>query len=271
MSLSFAKPRTWIIALACVAASSGQMAADPPNEQAGTPDAEAQAPPPQRGEKTTPKGYRLNLEERCVDVDARVCLHEGLLELIACTKGTKEHESIVAIEAQPKMLHLALLLLGVNAGHPPGQRPLDDAGKRWIDVPATGDPVEVSLVYPGEDGKIVERPIKEFLRNKEGAGFPTSTFLFAGSRLIAGRNGENGPRTYLCDQTGNVISIASFGDELLCLRGRHSHANHALTWSVSPGDLPPVDAKVILRLRPLKKPAPSPEDPTQPAPPNGDR
>ena len=39
-------------------------------------------------------GIKLNLEERCVDVNATVCLHKGLLELVACTKGSKEHEPI---------------------------------------------------------------------------------------------------------------------------------------------------------------------------------
>jgi hypothetical protein len=70
----------------------------------------------------------------------------------------------------------------------------------------------------------------------EAADFP-DTFLFAGSHLFD--NGD-GPRTYLADESGHVISIATFGDELLCIDGTHAHANDALMWQINPDNLPPV-------------------------------
>ncbi len=63
-------------------------------------------------------GIKLNLEERCVDVNATVCLHKGLLELVACTKGSKEHESILSIAARPMHIHTAMLLMGARPGTP---------------------------------------------------------------------------------------------------------------------------------------------------------
>ena len=63
-------------------------------------------------------GIHLNLNERAIDVNATVCLHQGLLELVACTKGTKEHESIVSLDARPVHIHTALLLLGAQPGTP---------------------------------------------------------------------------------------------------------------------------------------------------------
>ena len=36
-------------------------------------------------------GISINLEEWCVDVDAYIFLKKGVLELIACTKASKEH------------------------------------------------------------------------------------------------------------------------------------------------------------------------------------
>jgi len=54
----------------------------------------------------------------------------------------------------------------------------------------------------------------------------------------------------LANLSGNVISIATFGDELLCLPGVHSHANGLLAWEVDSTDLPAVGSSVILRLRP---------------------
>ena len=59
-------------------------------------------------------GVHLNLEERTVDVEAEVCLHEGMLELIACTEGTKEHESIVVMKFIGKIALLMLLPIHVS-------------------------------------------------------------------------------------------------------------------------------------------------------------
>ncbi len=54
-------------------------------------------------------GLLINFQKRCVDLEATICLDAGLLELIACTKGSKEHESIVAVAARPMHIHTALL------------------------------------------------------------------------------------------------------------------------------------------------------------------
>ena len=77
-------------------------------------------------------GVHLNLEERTADVEAEVCLHEGLLELIACTEGTKEHESIVVLKARPLHVHTALLLFGARAGTPAMQKFKDKNGEEYI-------------------------------------------------------------------------------------------------------------------------------------------
>ncbi len=208
-------------------------------------------------------GLAINLEERCVDVEASVCLRRGLLELVACTKGTKEHESIVVVEAKPRHIHAALLLLGAKPGSPATRQQLGDQAERWIDVPPNGGPVDVFLTLKGNDGKVVEHPISDFIapssRRSDNAAsadpvpkLPTHTFLFAGSVL----HGDGpGPRRYLSDDSGNVISLSTFGDELLCLPAIHSQANDALQWQVDPTHLPAIGSNVTLRLRPQRLPA----------------
>ncbi len=218
-------------------------------------------------------GLTVDFTKRCVDLEATVCLDDGLLELIACAKGSKEHESLVAVAARPMHIHTALLLLGAASGQPAMRRPGDPAGgPQWVDVPPRGDPVDVSLVFEEADGQVVEHPISAFVELSEqgqqafatfgpaeeaGAEstFPDA-FLFAGSQL---RDNGDGPRTYLADENGNVISIATFGDEVLCLDGIHGQANDALVWQVNPEKLPQVGATVTLRLRvrePVIPPAP---------------
>ena len=193
-------------------------------------------------------GLTVNVAERCVDIEATVCLDKGLLELVACTKGSKEHESIVAVEATPMHIHTALLVLGATNGHPQMRRPRDPAGTGWIDIPPSGDSIKVSHVFQDTDDQLVEHSIAEFVAASdvasngaavdggEAADFP-DTFLFAGSHLFD--NGD-GPRTYLADESGHVISIATFGDELLCMDGMHAQANDALMWQINPDNLPPV-------------------------------
>ncbi|MBX3744845.1 MAG: hypothetical protein KF833_06000 [Verrucomicrobiae bacterium] len=208
-------------------------------------------------------GVSINVQEWCVDVQSSVCLHRGELELVACTQGTKEHESIVAIEARPMHIHAALLLLGAKPGSPATRQLIGDQGGRWIDVPPSGGPVDVSLVLKGGDGRMIEHPISDFIapssRRSDGsaspdkeARFPTHTFLFAGSILYG--DGP-GPRQYLSDQSGNVISLSTFGDELLCLPAIHSQDNEALMWQINATNLPAVGSNVTLRLRPQLLPA----------------
>jgi len=208
-------------------------------------------------------GLTINAKERFVDIEATVCLDRGSLELIACTKNGKVHESVVSVEARPAHIHTALLLLGARNGNPSMRRPLNEEQTRWVDIPPKGDLIDVFLEIKDASGKLVERPIGDFIARSKGAGgesslgtpeakeaarFPT-TFIFAGSQLHD--NGE-APRAYLADISGHVISISSFGDELLCLPEFHSQDNGALTWRIDPTHLPKRDTKVTLRLR-LKK------------------
>lgn len=47
-----------------------------------------------------------------------VCLREGVLEMLACLKRTKEHESILSVDTQAWIVHAGLLALGAEAGRP---------------------------------------------------------------------------------------------------------------------------------------------------------
>lgn len=210
-------------------------------------------------------GVKIDVEKWCVDVDATVCLVEGMLELIACTKNTKEHESIIAVNAKPSHIHIALLLLRAKPGHPAMHKPINPERTRFLPVPPSGSPVDVFVVIKDANGKDTEHPISEFMisADSEEPGedtkpvkFPTHTFLFAGS-ILDGTDG--GPRNYVSDSSGNVISLATFGDELLCLPGIHDQADSLRMWQVNGEKLPPLDSKVILRLRPQVKPPGEPQ------------
>lgn len=247
-----------VLAMPCLAIG----ADGPPSRPAAPTGVQARSVAADAVEKLKFPGITINLEERCVDVEASVCLRRGLLELVACTKGTKDHESIVVVGAKAMHLHAALLLLGASPGSPATRQRDGVQGDRWIDVPPRGGPVDVFLVLKGEGGKAVEHPISEFiLRSRQRSDssssdpapkLPSHTFLFAGS-IVQGDG--PGPRRYLGDESGNVISLSTFGDEVLCLPAIHSQDNSALPWQVNPDLLPEVGTSVLLRLRPQRPPA----------------
>lgn len=198
-------------------------------------------------------GIKINIAEWCVDIDAYTCLKEGVLELIACTKGSKEHESIVAIESTAKNIHTALLLLGAKAGSPAKRQQVGGEGTTWVDIPPKGTPIDVFIVYEDQEtGMPNEKPINEFITQEDGETFSTNTFLFAGSILHTEAN--TGVNHYLADRNGNVISISTFGDELLCLPGFHSQVNTELYWNADGDKLPEIGTRVTLRLRPQTAP-----------------
>lgn len=210
-------------------------------------------------------GIQIHAEGGFIDVESEVCLDGGALELVACTKDSKEHESLIAVLAEPVHIHMALLLIGAEPGNPATQKQVGEGeNKRWMFLPARGQKVHVSLVIAEDGGKPVERPIANFIqriedeieiienqngRGKQDRSFPTSEFLFVGSHLI--ERGD-GPRRYLAAESGNVISISTFGDEMLGLSEMFEHANGSLVWEINTDLLPKLGTKVTLRLKPVK-------------------
>jgi len=223
-------------------------------------------------------GMKIHVKQRIVDLEAVICLDHGPLELVACGRGTKEHESIVALSSRAMHIHTALLLIGAVNGHPAMRRQKPGEETVWESVPPKGDVVEVWMAIPDASGKITEHPISEFVvrtqeRVDEVEGRTLNSpqdqvrlvkgeveslpnrFLFAGSQL---RDAQAGPRQYLADLSGDYISIATFGDELLCLPFVESKANDVLSWQIKPKSLPKVGTKVTLRLK-FKKKSQEPE------------
>ncbi len=270
-------PATWLLALGlafCFQPSWGQdpVPTSPPSEARATGDDQTAA-----SQNVKLPGLVVDLQKRCVDITGTICLDKGMLELIACTRDSKEHESIVAIQAKPMHIHMGLLLLGVKPGHPAMRRPINEQKTQWVDIPPKGDPVDVFLVFKDEAGGMKAHPISDFVARIEdhpdeihaegdeaNNAFP-KTFLFAGSHV---REDGEGSREYLSDLSGNVISISTFGDEVLCLPGMYGHVNASLTWQVDATKLPKVGAKVILRVCAHVPAAPTPD---HAEPPGSDR
>ena len=63
-------------------------------------------------------GVHIDWANRAVEIDARVVLRSGPLELLACSPKTREHESILVVDARPLHVYQALGLIGLAPGSP---------------------------------------------------------------------------------------------------------------------------------------------------------
>src|SRR5262249_39668855 len=79
---------------------------------------EAKAPPVKKVELTQNVFLEIQGDTRRVILSGSVCLNKGPLELFLTRKDTKEHESIVTVDADAREVHKALLLAKANPGSP---------------------------------------------------------------------------------------------------------------------------------------------------------
>ncbi|MBX2850277.1 MAG: hypothetical protein KTR15_00860 [Phycisphaeraceae bacterium] len=191
-------------------------------------------------------GVTINADGRYIDVSATVCLRRGeFLEMFACTKDTREHESILVVDAAPSTMHLGLLLLGLEPGKPLSYDRKFDPPKL---VPAKGPEVAVFIVVKADD---VEReiPANRWVQdNKTKEMKKGNTWLFAGSQFAEFQDKQ----VYQADLNGSAISLVNFGDDLLTLPNKLTDANdsHSKVWAPRTDAIPKVGTNVVIRLKP---------------------
>lgn len=191
----------------------------------------------------------VDLERGFVDVDTTVVLREkGWLELLACLPGTREHESILVVEALPSHIHLALVMLGLEPGQPMQWRM---EGERVKTERPRGPAVTVSIVEQ-HDGREVEVPVSRWIIDRQsGQHLPDNTWLFTGSVFYE----KEGQTVYHADVSGSVLSIVNFGDEVLARPTDRTNQNDGKAWVPHTPVIPEVGETVIIRLRPVNPPA----------------
>jgi len=215
---------------------------------------------------------KIDREASVIDVEAEVTLREGdWLELLICSPDTKEHESILVTEARPSELHVALLLIGIEAGKPLTWKKVgeDELGRGEFEaVPPTGGRVRVSLVTKGEDGEEREVPAGDWVADQKtvamhysgwrrvrliGAYGPygkpggPSEYLFTGSRIVE----WDGDRYYAANAAGTVVSLVHFGDDVIAPPDSIAAEGGGNTfYSPYTPRIPAEGEKVIVRFRP---------------------
>ncbi len=199
-------------------------------------------PPEAQGAKrlTPDNGVWIDLKRRRVIVAGRVVLRRGMLEMFACPKFTKEHESIVGVNTKAYVVHAALLALGVEPGRPVSFDPKYR--------PAEGPEIRVLVCWDGPDGKRLCVPAQKWIRHVQTGQEMQHPWIFTGSQWW--ESPDKKERFYMAEQ-GDFICVSNFPTAMLDLPIRSSNSNAELLFEAYTQRIPPVGTDVALILEPV--------------------
>ena len=121
---------------------------------------------------------RLDSLTKTVSATGWVNQTDGPIEVLACGKQGKVHESVFVLDLNPLDLQAALLLAGLKSGPP-----MSAVGEG----PPQGDPLDVFVEWE-VDGEIRRVRAEECIwQIQEGEALPESPWIFTGSMLRDGR------------------------------------------------------------------------------------
>ena len=250
------KPRFFPVVLGLTWASVGSFAVN----AAAEPVSELQAPTPQPqpssktpSSETTGQPVELQPNEltrlhpdqeiwvdpkrKRVVVGGQVCLREGLLEMFACPRATKEHESIVAVNSRASLVHTALLSVGAKPGHPVRYDP--------IYQPAEGQAIEIEVIWRDKQGQVKRRRAQDMVRHVKRGKPMSLDWIFAGSGFW--KDEETGEKFYQAEG-GELICLSNFSTATLDLPVESPRDNADLVYEAFTENIPPVGTKVRLIL-----------------------
>jgi hypothetical protein len=176
-----------------------------------------------------------------------LCLREGSLEVFLCKKGTKEHEAILRVNIDAKLIHAALEAAGAKPGAP--AQFVNPKTNLPDFKPATGSKIKV-IVHYKKDGKLHTHRAQEWVWNSMKKKSLEVDWVFAGSQLL--RDPDN-PKAepYYGANSGEVISVSNFPYSMLDLPIEISKDDATLNYEAKTDLLPPLFSKVWLILEPI--------------------
>ena len=176
-------------------------------------------------------------KNRRVIARGAVCLNEGLLEMFACPRQTKEHEAVISMHALASEVHATLLAIGVEPGKP----------MVWDEkhYPASGPVMDIEIWWTDENGKIAKRRAQEMILNTDTGKAMDSEFVFAGSEKIFDPYEKK--NVYLAD-FGPMINVANQPDAMIDVSTVSSAAAQGSLFRAFTKNIPPVNTKVYVVL-----------------------
>lgn len=185
----------------------------------------------------------LDQEAGQIVVGGEIVLQRGQIEFFACPRRTKEHESVVAVDASARLVHTGLLAIGLLAGKPVQFAPEYRA--------AEGPPVRIEVRWIDAEGNPQQVDAKEWILNTR-TGKPLETdWVFAGSSFW--RDEVTGEEYYQADG-GDLVCVSNFPTATLDLPIASSQSNEALLFEVFESRVPARGTPVELVFSAAAKP-----------------
>lgn len=172
-----------------------------------------------------------------VVVGGEIVVDKGPIEFFACPRQTKEHESIVATRSTARLVHAALLAIGLKPGRPVSFAPEYAA--------ASGPRVRVRMRWAGADGKAESTDARNWIRDTRTGAAMADDWVFAGSSFWT--DPTDGKEYYQADG-GDLICVSNFPSAMLDLPIESSQSNEALLFEAFEGRVPPRGTAVELIL-----------------------
>ena len=180
----------------------------------------------------------IDTTNKQVIVGGKVCLTQGPLEMLICPLHTKEHETIVAVNAESWQVHAGLVAIGAAPGAPSSWHPEY--------VPAWGPKIDIKMMWRDEKTKEVKKiDGKQWVLNGDTQKPMTAELVFGGSRTEPMLEGDK-PR-YQADD-GELICLANFSTSTIDLSV--SEENIDLFFEANTPLIPPVNTQVYTVITP---------------------
>ena len=184
----------------------------------------------------------LAADRKSVVFLAEVCLREGPLEFFVCSNNSKEHESILATQAKPSLIHVGLLAMGAEPGTTVRFTPEFAA--------PTGPRIDITLRWLDKEGKRQEAKAEEWVQEIESKNKMISYWIFAGSLF---QKLEGGKNQYVADVTGEIIGVSNFPTVVLDLPIASTSDNSDLLFQAFTDKIPPLGTTVTVVLTRFEK------------------
>lgn len=104
-----------------------------------------------------PNTVFLDSKRQRVLLHTQVACEDCLLEMLCCTEGTKEHESVLWLRSRAFVVHAALLALGRKPGKPAMFSPEFS--------PPSGPRIDIFVNWVSNDGKLHRADVRSWLRH----------------------------------------------------------------------------------------------------------
>jgi hypothetical protein len=192
---------------------------------------------PDPEEKGSFQDLWVDKEKKQIVLAGRICKRTGDMELFACFRRTKEHESIVSVRARAYAIHATLVALGIRPGRPVQFFPEFRA--------ADGPEIEVTVAWTDDKGNRRTALAQEWLKNVKTGKQMEQPWIFAGSGFWKDPDGQ---MHYLAAD-GDFICVSNFASAMFDIPINAPSANAALLFKAFHERIPPAGTPVALILR----------------------